>query len=518
MGARKRVRTAETWDPEEEFEVEKIVDEKLDPKGNVMLYRVRWLNYSSRSDTWEPPSNLVGCTAVLRDWHKKQKRPLPAELLTPEERQNIPKVVKKTSSSPSARTSLGNSTPVARTSKGKQDSRGTSSRRSSTNKHKQKSKRGHDTNDDQEDLYSFFGSTKRPRKTSAEATEIIEIDVEDDNAPDTEIPKADDENTKEDLIVKPPSPLQKQFIIYPVSRPPTRDAYAHFSNYEKRELFRDRLRQLRGPEITLVNEVDDEPCPSLDFQFISEYRLTEGVIPPDPNFQSGCNCPSEGCNLLEPNSCQCLEDMDDPRSFAYDEHGRLRPDSGNVIYECNDFCSCSMDCPNRVVQRGRVLPLEVFKTKDKGWGVRTIRTVKAGTFVTCYLGEVISSHEAAERDKNYEKDGITYLFDLDMFDDASEYTVDAQRYGDVSRFFNHSCSPNLAIYSVVRNRGVRTIYDLAMFSIKDINPMEELTFDYAGIREQVSPVPKEPKQPIRHGKAYRKCRCGAPNCRGWLFS
>ena len=50
-------------------------------------------------------------------------------------------------------------------------------------------------------------------------------------------------------------------------------------------------------------------------------------------------------------------------------------------------------------------------------------------------------------------------------------------YGNVSRFFNHSCNPNVAIYTVVKN-GDNRVYDLAIFAIRPIKPYEELCFDY----------------------------------------
>jgi [histone H3]-lysine9 N-trimethyltransferase SUV39H len=88
--------------------------------------------------------------------------------------------------------------------------------------------------------------------------------------------------------------------------------------------------------------------------------------------------------------------------------------------------------------------------------------------------------------------GITCLLDLDFFlvhpDDTSDirssepttgnvFCADATHYGNVSRFFNHSCIPNVAIYTVVHN-GDNRVYDLAVFTVKPIKPYEELCFDY----------------------------------------
>lgn len=39
--------------------------------------------------------------------------------------------------------------------------------------------------------------------------------------------------------------------------------------------------------------------------------------------------------------------------FPYNKWGRLRVDVGHPIYECNKKCTCSQECTNRVVQKGR---------------------------------------------------------------------------------------------------------------------------------------------------------------------
>ncbi|KAI6016118.1 hypothetical protein BKA83DRAFT_4338332 [Pisolithus microcarpus] len=42
---------------------------------------------------------------------------------------------------------------------------------------------------------------------------------------------------------------------------------------------------------------------------------------------------------------------------------------GCPIFECNQFCGCDEDCPNRVVQNGRMWPVNIVKTERKGWGM-----------------------------------------------------------------------------------------------------------------------------------------------------
>ena len=75
----------------------------------------------------------------------------------------------------------------------------------------------------------------------------------------------------------------------------------------------------------------------------------------------------------------------------------------------------------------------------RGWGVKTCSPIKKGTFVTEYVGELITFEEAERRGQQYDKEGTTYLFDLD-FNDSAEFTIDAAHSGNVSHFLNHSVS------------------------------------------------------------------------------
>ena len=58
----------------------------------------------------------------------------------------------------------------------------------------------------------------------------------------------------------------------------------------------------------------------------------------------------------------------------------------------------------------------------------------------------------------YDQQGCSYLYNIDAHlqegDKAGHpelnrlYVLDAAKVGNVSRFINHSCNPNLAVYSV----------------------------------------------------------------------
>lgn len=130
--------------------------------------------------------------------------------------------------------------------------------------------------------------------------------------------------------------------------------------------FQKKLDKLKGPPVTLVNSVgDNEHSPPLEFELVENLRLGEGIPPFDAGFLCGCQCPSSGCTDTK---CECLDDID-PRQFAY-KNGRIKPGRGNEnsIVECNDSCSCGIECDNRVVQRGRQIPIQIFRTASKGWG------------------------------------------------------------------------------------------------------------------------------------------------------
>ncbi|KAF4962086.1 hypothetical protein FSARC_9820 [Fusarium sarcochroum] len=271
--------------------------------------------------------------------------------------------------------------------------------------------------------------------------------------------------------------------------------------------------------VTVVNEEDSQVLPD-DFRFINNVVLGEGVEQAGDSFRSGCSCANDTeCQFT---SCHCLAELeedessdeeDDPfggrangmdldaptarrKAYAYHAHGSkaglLRSKFHNSkmpIYECHQGCSCSIHCPNRVVERGRTIPLEIFRTEDRGWGVRSPVSIRKGQFVDRYLGEIITSTEA---DHRRSKSAISqrkdvYLFALDKFTDPNSFDprlkgpsleVDGEFMSGPTRFINHSCEPNMRIFARVGDHADKHIHDLALFAIRDIQKGQELTFDY----------------------------------------
>ncbi|VDP00798.1 unnamed protein product [Soboliphyme baturini] len=246
------------------------------------------------------------------------------------------------------------------------------------------------------------------------------------------------------------------------------------------------------------------------------------------------------------------------------------------VFECNRLCKCDKRCPNRLVQLPAFVHLQVFKTADKGWGVRALHDIPKGCFISVYAGEVLTDHRAdqmgpiygdeyfAELDllKNFEQykegyesevaesaesdssdsiivvsefirtypdsaprskrphrspslcNGDTEGSDLTSlpprwsfmkyFGSSSSYTINGKKVGNVGRFFNHSCSPNMFVQNVFIDTHDLRLPWIAFFASKRIRAGEEMCWDY---RYTPNSVP---------GKVIY-CNCNSSRCRGRLL-
>ncbi|KAI1702789.1 chromo (CHRromatin organization MOdifier) domain-containing protein [Ditylenchus destructor] len=115
---------------------------------------------------------------------------------------------------------------------------------------------------------------------------------------------------------------------------------------------------------------------------------------PEAKFTS-CSC-SNGCGSSE--MC-CFE------TPSYTAQGQL-PEGfdrhEHWIVECSDQCACDKNCPGRVIQRGRQIPIVIFRSPDRGWGIRAAAKISANSFVVEYVGEVITIEEAERRPLMYQ--------------------------------------------------------------------------------------------------------------------
>merc|ERR1739848_532168 len=72
------------------------------------------------------------------------------------------------------------------------------------------------------------------------------------------------------------------------------------------------------------------------------------------------------------------------------------------IYECNKFCKCKKTCLNRVAQNPLRIPLQVFKTERRGWGIRTLADIPRGGFICIYVGNLYTNEEANKQGQDFE--------------------------------------------------------------------------------------------------------------------
>ncbi|KAI6129664.1 hypothetical protein EDD16DRAFT_1470945 [Pisolithus croceorrhizus] len=284
------------------------------------------------------------------------------------------------------------------------------------------------------------------------------------------------------------------------------------------------------------NGMGQEMTPPWEFVYTNKMWFGEGVPPPDVRNLVNCGCrgkcdpKSNTCacakrqlQWLEPYILDGLFPATWPGSpFVYDSKGVLQRE-GCPIFECNQFCGCDEDCPNRVVQNGRTWPVNIVKTERKGWGVFAgPKKIPRGSYIGIYAGELLTEQEGEARGLLYNVFGRTYLFTIDFHhlklglknedDYENMYTVDAYHAGNFTRFLNHSCDPNCEITACYINDADINKPLLAVFTIRDVEPWEELCFSYYGDTEQANG-----KLISRDDAVYVACSCGSANCLGKLF-
>jgi [histone H3]-lysine9 N-trimethyltransferase SUV39H len=162
------------------------------------------------------------------------------------------------------------------------------------------------------------------------------------------------------------------------------------------------LTKIQGAKPVKLVNIRDSSTPLLSFKFVKDYNYGNGVEAPDPASMEGCkSCrPNMGgfCGCEYTKLCECLEfSRVDDRKLNEEEKERLRShleegessmglpkrfpyhkgsgflvnfylEANYPIYECNPNCACGPVCKSRVVQNGRQIGLEIFRTKNRGWG------------------------------------------------------------------------------------------------------------------------------------------------------
>ncbi|XP_018312439.1 histone-lysine N-methyltransferase NSD2 [Mycetomoellerius zeteki] len=188
-------------------------------------------------------------------------------------------------------------------------------------------------------------------------------------------------------------------------------------------------------------------------------------------------------------ACECDPEWDNPCAPNTDCLNRI------LMVECSPgICPAGDKCMNQSFVLRQYPAMEPFHTMGRGWGLRTLEDIKTGQFVIEYVGEIIDDAEykcRLHRKKELKNENF-YFLTID-----NNRTIDAEPKGNLSRFMNHSCSPNCETQKWTVNGDTR----IGLFALRDIESREELTFNYNLASD---------------GETRKACLCGAPNCSGFI--
>ncbi|KAI4331075.1 hypothetical protein MLD38_029298 [Melastoma candidum] len=263
------------------------------------------------------------------------------------------------------------------------------------------------------------------------------------------------------------------------------------------------------------------------FTYVKHFKVAKNVVFPAP--APGCNCRGS-CTDARTCSCARLNGHNFP--YVQRDSGRLVK-AKDIVYECGPNCGCGPDCVNRISQRKLKYSLEVvYREPGKGWAVRSWDYIPPGAPVCEYIGILhrsedvesslenncifdidclqtmrgIGGRERRSRDESCLI--IGHASQLDAKVDAPEFCIDAGSTGNVARFINHSCEPNLFVQCICSHRDMK-LARVVLFAAENISPHQELSYDYGYALDSVlGPGGKIKQSP---------CYCGAPTCLKRLF-
>ncbi|PWA82982.1 SU(VAR)3-9-4-like protein (chloroplast) [Artemisia annua] len=316
--------------------------------------------------------------------------------------------------------------------------------------------------------------------------------------------------------------------------------------------------------IPVINTIDDATITG--FTYTSSLQVPSNLkLPPNAD---GCKC-KEDCTNSKTCACAKLNGGD----FPYVQHrgGRLIK-AKDVVFECGPNCGCGPDCINRISQRKIKYQLEVFRTSDRGWAVKTRDFIPSGAPVCEYIGKLkrtsemdkVASNEyifeidcehtikgiggrerrrgdisgsdvdtqlenvaADENDPDISGSDVTELENVAADENDPDFCIDAGSIGNVARFINHSCDPNLFVQCVVSSHHDLKLARIVLVAAENIYPKQvwtaankrnllfvclnqELTYDYGYALNSV----------VDENDIVKTltCRCGTSKCRDFIPS
>ncbi|XP_010492182.1 PREDICTED: histone-lysine N-methyltransferase, H3 lysine-9 specific SUVH4-like [Camelina sativa] len=289
----------------------------------------------------------------------------------------------------------------------------------------------------------------------------------------------------------------------------------------------DISKGLEFKPIPATNRVDDQPDPPSGFTYIKSLMIEPNVK--IPKSSTGCNCQG---SCTDSKKCACAKLNGGNFPYVALNDGRLI-EPRDVVFECGPHCGCGPECVNRTSQKRLRFNLEVFRSAKKGWAVRSWDYIPAGSPVCEYIGVL---RRTADVDTISDND---YIFEIDCQqtmqgldgrqrrlrdvavptndgvsqssedENVPEFCIDAGPKGNVARFINHSCEPNLFVQCVLSSHQDLRLARVVLFAADNIPPLQELTYDYGYTLDSVHGPDGNVKK--------LTCYCGALNCRKRLY-
>ncbi|NXR34287.1 SETB1 methyltransferase, partial [Zosterops hypoxanthus] len=197
-----------------------------------------------------------------------------------------------------------------------------------------------------------------------------------------------------------------------------------FQPYKPYYYIADITKGKEDVPLSCVNEIDNTPPPQVAY---SKERIPgKGVyINTSWEFLVGCDC-KDGCR--DKSKCACHQLT--IQASGCTPGGQINPNSGyqhkrleeclpTGVYECNKRCKCNVNmCTNRLVQHGLQVRLQLFKTQNKGWGIRCLDDIAKGSFVCIYAGKILTDDFA---DKEGLEMGDEYFANLDHIESVENF-------------------------------------------------------------------------------------------------
>ncbi|RHZ63893.1 SET domain protein [Aspergillus thermomutatus] len=212
------------------------------------------------------------------------------------------------------------------------------------------------------------------------------------------------------------------------------------------------------------------PMPDMTSEHFHQIVLADGALR-KPRYDGHNQINIDNGNKFIPSY---FKDNKDPTIRVLDRDGRC-----DLCYAERE-CNCRLSTPTLAT-----CLVELVDYPPRGIGVRALGRFKKGDILDEYVGEL--------RPVGYQEDPVyALLHESKMVEGEPLALISAKRYGNWTRFLNHSCKPSTAFLKMTVGR--KTI--VAVQALRDIDMFEEITIDY--------------------GKGYwknRVCLCGEPGCR-----